>query len=386
MTKVTFVNEVTFPSFKGGVERWFDYLSKFLASQKIEVSYLNFQNYNLKRNNVQFISLPKSSGAFHISGNRNFFNIVLFSKAIYFYFKRNDPEIIYLTSYPFLHLLLIRIVKIFKRQKMIVVCDWFEFPTFDYWKENFNPFSARLGYFLQHLSVKVPDVIFTYMDSTNQIITSKLCKKQKIYKLPGICFPELTDLPAPIFKPSQNIYFLGRLTADKQPILALRVAKELMKKGWRGKLFIIGSGPLKQEVNHFILQNNLQENAVLLENMNDSDVIRIAQSCGALIHPSKREGFGLAVVEAAVLGKPSILIKNENNNSSELEINPRLVAYSNNPKELAQLTELALIEGEIFYKECLTWKNIKSCKFSALTSATIIASILKELSQNLKKL
>lgn len=83
----------------------------------------------------------------------------------------------------------------------------------------------------------------------------------------------------------------------KTLIKAFKVAKE---NGMKEKLYILGDGPDKKQIENLITEENLKEEIFLLGSIkNPYPWIKNAK---ALVHSSKYEGFGLVLVEALILG------------------------------------------------------------------------------------
>lgn len=83
----------------------------------------------------------------------------------------------------------------------------------------------------------------------------------------------------------------------KTLIKAFKVAKE---NGMKEKLYILGDGPDKKQIENLIAEENLKEEIFLLGSIkNPYPWIKNAK---ALVHSSKYEGFGLVLVEALILG------------------------------------------------------------------------------------
>lgn len=70
-------------------------------------------------------------------------------------------------------------------------------------------------------------------------------------------------------------------------------------------LYIAGDGPLKRELEKMIRNYELQDNIFLLGYQ--SNVGAILNNCNLFVHPSFKEGFGIAVAEAMIAQKPIIV-------------------------------------------------------------------------------
>lgn len=74
-----------------------------------------------------------------------------------------------------------------------------------------------------------------------------------------------------------------------------------------GKLLIIGTGPLENDMRKFISENNLEERVKIISS-HPEDLVPYYQACEFLVFPSsaRSEAFGLVQIEAMACGKPVI--------------------------------------------------------------------------------
>ena len=107
---------------------------------------------------------------------------------------------------------------------------------------------------------------------------------------------------AKAYKVDENfdLFFLGRLSTEKNPLSFIEIVHNLDDK--INKCVMIGDGPLKEEcikqINDYSLNNKIE---IAGFQSNPFPYIK-ASKIG--IMPSRFEGFGLAAIEASILGKP----------------------------------------------------------------------------------
>ena len=99
----------------------------------------------------------------------------------------------------------------------------------------------------------------------------------------------------------------------------------------------------------------MQEKVTILRNASDSTVIEKFQSSFALLHLSRREGYGLAVVEAAYNDVPSILIHYPDNAAIDLQINPELICKSDSIGTISEKLMYAFLNQKIIEIQTKTW-------------------------------
>lgn len=376
MQNLALVYETVFPEFKGGVERWFLELSSELVKSGTKVKYLNTSGISEERHRVQFVSMVNKQSNFHLSGKRTVFNTWQYTYATFKHFLKNKYDTVYVSSFPFLHVFSIKLALLIGKRKTLLVCDWFEVPSKNFWEKTYGKLLGKIGYFLQVTTIKIPNLNFTYLDSTYSQVRDNVRELQKVVKLPGIIPQNLLIKSNLIFEDSIDICQIGRLTQDKQPLLSLQVVRKLKNKGWLGKFWIVGSGPLTDDLQDYIASNDLSETVIVLDHLNDSEVAEILGQCGLLFHPSKREGFGLAVIEAACIGVPSVVIESEDNKIPELGINPNLVAHTTDTDVLSEYVFEGLRNRSKYTQECIEWKTRIAPRLSSAASITEIARII----------
>ena len=129
-----------------------------------------------------------------------------------------------------------------------------------------------------------------------------------------LTLPNFTDSQNVLAKAVENIYdhsydlaFLGRLEEPKDPLRFITIVNEVAKELPEVKSVMIGSGTLEDECSNLIKQLHLEKNITMV-GFKDNPYAILNQA-KLLVMPSKWEGFGLAAVEAMVLGKPVFATK-----------------------------------------------------------------------------
>ena len=101
-----------------------------------------------------------------------------------------------------------------------------------------------------------------------------------------------------------RILTIGRLANLKGYDIALEGCKILKEKGVKFKWYSIGIGPLKEEIEKYIKDNNLENHFKLLGVK--SNPYPFIKDCDIYVQTSKSEGFGIAIAEARMLNKPVV--------------------------------------------------------------------------------
>ena len=101
---------------------------------------------------------------------------------------------------------------------------------------------------------------------------------------------------------------VGRLTIQKNQKFLLDVFIRLVSEHPNFKLFIVGKGERKDELNDYVVSNNLQNNVFLLGARNDINLL--LQGCDAFLFPSLWEGLPVTLVEAQAAGLQILVSSN----------------------------------------------------------------------------
>jgi glycosyltransferase involved in cell wall biosynthesis len=101
-----------------------------------------------------------------------------------------------------------------------------------------------------------------------------------------------------------RILTIGRLARGKGYDIALNACKRLKEKGIKFRWYVLGKGPLKEEILQYIKENDLKEYFILLGiTANPYPFIR---NCNIYVQTSRFEGFGLAIAESRMLNIPVV--------------------------------------------------------------------------------
>ncbi len=240
-------------------------------------------------------------------------------------------DVVHTASFPYFSLLAAALAR--RRHRFRIVVDWFEVWTSEYWREYLGPVAGRIGHAVQRRCIRVPQQAFCFSRLfarrlLEQGLPGELTVLEGIYAGPPGTPPE----PAEPF-----VVFAGRHIPEKQaPALVPAIARARTRvPELRGKIF--GDGPARPEVLRLIAKCGL-DGAVEAPGFVAEDQLRSTLRRGlCLVLPSRREGYGLVVVEAAAMGVPSVVVRGPDNAATELveEGQNGAVAESVEPDELA---------------------------------------------------
>lgn len=101
---------------------------------------------------------------------------------------------------------------------------------------------------------------------------------------------------------------VGRLSNQKNPLFMLEVFNELIKRNFKCKLLMIGSGELKNDVEKRAKELKITENIIFTGNINNVNEYYSAMDIFCM--PSLYEGLSVALIEAQTNGLKCIISEN----------------------------------------------------------------------------
>ncbi len=138
---------------------------------------------------------------------------------------------------------------------------------------------------------------------------------------------------------------LGRISPEKNQIIFIELAKELINKNINFEISIGGDGIDFNKLKDLIIENNLQNHIKL--NGFITDTKQFLSDGDLFILPSKWEGFGLVKLEAMALSLPIIAFNNSSNPETIIENQTGYLIPNNDIQEMANKIELLFKNSEL---------------------------------------
>jgi glycosyltransferase involved in cell wall biosynthesis len=254
------------------------------------------------------------------------------------------------------------------------VVDWFEVWSRAYWREYLGAAAGAVGWLVQRLCARVPQRAFCFSRLYARRLQDEGLRGE-ITMLAGLYAGSLESHEEREAEPV--VVFAGRHIAEKQvPAIlpALVLARERVPEL---RAAILGDGPERPEVMRLVAELGLGEvvdvpGFVATETVEDT----IARALCMLL-PSRREGYGLVVIEAAASGTPSIVVAGPDNAAVELvsEGENGFVAASASAEDLAAAILRVRDEGPAVRDRTAAWfaENARRLSLAASLEAALAA-------------
>jgi len=163
--------------------------------------------------------------------------------------------------------------------------------------------------------------------------------------------------PQPVQDAEPLIVFAGRHIPEKGVPAVVAAIAELRKRLPSVRATIFGDGPERGEVQRQVMELGLQDVVDVPGFVATEVVDRTIARALCMVLPSRREGYGLIVVEAAARGTPSVVVAGEDNAAVELvaEGENGFISPSRSPQDLADAIWAVHIAGPELRQSTSRW-------------------------------
>jgi glycosyltransferase involved in cell wall biosynthesis len=333
--RVCFAYDCLYPFTVGGAERWYRALAERLAVAGHEVTYLTLRQWRPGEKpevtGVRVVAVGRGMELYAQGGRRRIVPSLVFAVGVLRHLARRGGR------YDVVHTagghIAVLATAAARRRRYRLVVDWFEVWTREYWREYLGRLGGWIGWRLQRAAAR----------SADRSLSFSRLHAERLRGL-GVGSVRVVDglLPTEVLRgepePAEPVvFFAGRHIPEKRvPALvpALLRARERVPE-LRAEIY--GDGPDRARVRELIDELGLDgaceaPGFVPRERLEQALVRSLC-----LVLPSRREGYGLVVVEAAARGVPSVVVPAPDNAAVELVEDGQngVLARSAEPDDLA---------------------------------------------------
>lgn len=298
-----------FPWSIGGIERWYIALAEGLVGAGAAVAYVTRLQWDEPPvlDGIDVVAVRGPRDIYHPDGKRRADQPIRYAAGLFTWLLRNRRtfDALHLSNFPFFALIAARIA-LFGTGKPIHV-DWHEVWPREYWVEYAGPRVGRIGYLVQQLCVRLtPTALVFWQYTADRLVAHGL--RNRAVVLPGL-LPEQPEAAVSVRAPGDHptVFFSGRHIKDKGVRLlpeALRIARQSVPDL---RMVIAGDGVETPLVRRMVHDLELDEDVDFVGKLSDADLFQYVADAACVAVPSVREGYCLAVVEAAAHGTPAVV-------------------------------------------------------------------------------
>jgi glycosyltransferase involved in cell wall biosynthesis len=318
--RVCVIYDCLFPYTVGGGERWYRSLAERLAADGHDVTYLTLRQWErLQRadagKGVQVVTAGPRMALYTESGRRRILPPLLFGAGVLWHLLRRGRryDVVHTSAFPYFSLLAAALVRPLARFELIV--DWFEVWSRSYWRDYLGGAGGRVGALVQRACARVRQRAFCFSQLHAQRLREEGLRGE-VTVLRGLYADSGERVTPRVADPV--VLFAARLIPEKQVTLAVAAMALAARRieGLRGEF--LGDGPERAALDMAIVEHGLT-GVVSAPGFADAATLDVEMRRAlCLLLPSRREGFGLVVVEASARGTPSVVVAGEDNAATEL--------------------------------------------------------------------
>ena len=318
--RVCLVYDCLYPYTVGGAERWYRNLGERLAADGHEVTYLTLRQWDRRERGevpgVRVVAAGPRMRLYAAEGRRRILPPLVFGLGVLLHLlrRRNRYDVVHTASFPYFSLLAAAVVRPLGGFRLVV--DWHEVWSREYWTDYLGAAGGRIGHFVQALCMRVPQRAFCF----SRLHAGRLREggvRGPVTVLEGEYAGGLEPPPPPV-EAAPLVVFAGRMIPEKQAaalVPAIALARELLPE-LRG--LMLGDGPERANVLAAVRDIGLDGTVSVPGFVDADEVDRAMRTALCVALPSRREGYGLVVVEAASKGTPTVVAAAPDNAAVEL--------------------------------------------------------------------
>jgi glycosyltransferase involved in cell wall biosynthesis len=259
---------------------------------------------------------------------------VLFGLGVLWHLLRRGRkyDVVHTASFPYFPLLAAAATR--RRAHFRLFVDWHEVWTREYWREYLGRIGGALGWRVQHACVRTPQRAFCFSRLHERRLRQEGFSGA-LTRLEGQFAGSVEAVQPERAEPVA--VFAGRHIPEKRVTALVPALAEARRQipDLRGEIF--GEGPERPKVLRAIAESGLGGEVDAPGFVDAAVLEQTLASALCLVLPSRREGYGLVVIEAAARGVPVVVVQGPDNAAVELveEGINGAVANSSEPGELA---------------------------------------------------
>jgi glycosyltransferase involved in cell wall biosynthesis len=373
--RVCLIYDCLFPHTVGGAERWYRNLAVRLAGEGHQVTYLTLRQWERGARpavrGVDVRAVGPRLALYTNPGRRRLLPPLVFGAGVLWHLLRHGRkyDVVHTASFPYFSLLAAAVAGIAWRYRLVV--DWHEVWTRSYWREYLGRVAGGVGWLVQLICVRVPHRAFCF-SRLHAARLRDVGHKHDITRLPGEYNGPLETRVAQSTEPV--VLFAGRHIPEKRvPAIPPAVARARESVPDLGAV-ILGDGPQRDEVVSLIAELGLDAAIDAPGFVSSETVDELMGRALCTVLPSRREGYGMVVIEAAARGTPSVVVAGPDNAAVELVVEGEngFIAASSSPEDLATAIVRVFREGQALRASTAAWFTCNASRLSLGQSLEVV--------------
>ena len=377
--RVCLVYDCLFPHTVGGAERWYRNLAERLSADGHEVTYLTLRQWPRGADpgvsGVRVVAAGPRLGLYTRSGRRRIGPPLVFGLGVLAHLARRGGryDVVHTASFPYFSLLAAGLVR--RRRGFRLVVDWHELWTREYWRDYLGRAGGWVGWRVQRACARLPQRAFCF----SRLHAERLRRegvRGEVTVLEGEYAGAEAEARVEPYVDSELVVFAGRHIPEKRvpALVPALAAARASAPGLRAEIY--GDGPERERVLALVREHGLADAVAVPGFVDHARIDAALRGALCMVLPSRREGYGLVVVEACAAGTPSVVVADPDNAATELieEGVNGFVAPSASPQDLAAAILRVRAAGPELRASTAAWYAANARRLSLAESLERVAA------------
>jgi len=376
--RICLVYDCIYPHTIGGAERWYRNLGERLAEAGHEVTYLTRRQWPKGTDpgvpGVRVIPVTGEMALYTEGGRRRIAPPIVFGLGVFWHLLVHGRgyDIVHTAAFPYFSVIAAAAARRIHGFSLFV--DWHEVWTRSYWTEYLGRLQGFVGWTVQRLCLKIRQRAFCFAR-----MTAERCREEGIRDpvtvLSGLYTGSHTQ--SEVTESVPLVMFAGRHIPEKRVpdlVPAIERARERLPEL---RCVIFGDGPERGKVERLVAEHGLEDVIELPGFVDGERIDETMAHALCMVLPSRREGYGMVVVEAASWGTPSVVVADPDNAATELVDDGEngIVAPSTSPEDLAAAILEIHEQGKALRESTANWFQRNAPRVALARSVEQVAEI-----------
>lgn len=379
--RIAVVYDCFFPVSTGGGERQYRLFAESFHAQGWDVEYLTRRQWDgtpPDAPGMQVVAVSGRSELYDAAGARKPLPALVFAAGLFGHLvrSRGRHDAVLVSALPVLNVFAVRLALVGTRTR--ICSDFLEVWRRDQWIEYSGPVLGRVAAFLQRRAVRISPLVSAHSQQNGRRLVAEGARRPPVVS-PGLIHGVEAASPVLVAAQPPTVVYVGRHIPDKQ-VETIPAAVQVARREIPDlRAVILGDGPHRDSVVREVGRLGLQDVVDLPGFVPQAELDEAVRGAAVLVNPSRREGYGMVVVEACSVGTPVVVVAAEDNAAVELvdEGVNGFVAGSTDPEVLGAAIVSAVRGGTDLRDTARAWFERAATERTADAAARGILGALR---------
>lgn len=376
--RICLVYDCIYPHTIGGAERWYRNLGERLAAAGHDVTYLTRRQWPEGTDagvpGVDVVAVTPEMSLYAPGGRRKIGPPIRFGLGVLWHLLRHGRryDVVHTAAFPYFSVLAAALGRRVHGYRLVV--DWHEVWTRAYWEEYLGPLKGFVGWSIQRLCLKIRQNAFCFANMTAARCTAEGLRDQ-VTVLSGLYTG--THQLGQVGESLPLVMFAGRHIPEKRVPDLVPAIERARREVPDLRCVIFGDGPEREKIQALVRERGLEEVIEVPGFVAGERIDEAMSRALCMVLPSRREGYGMVVVEAASWGTPSIVVADPDNAATELVDHGEngIIAASTSPEDLSAAILEIHRRGMDLRRSTAAWFERNAPRVALSRSADQVAEI-----------